>query len=239
MSPSSDMNSMMRRATNGSRMRVPAMGANPQLGIPPAYPTGQQGLAAQAAQNTPNILPPRQPGQVAPQSPMGQMPQSSQPPQGPPPGQGGMGQSPQGWTPPPGLMNPAVSQPPGQGAAPPRPPGQPMPTPPGQMGPGMPNGMPGQVRPPRHTILPPGQTARPEDYAYEPQPDRTWKMYPPGVASPMQGYQAAMPRAASTADLARMAQELGPYMQRREQMRQSTQAPLPPGFGNPNEAQGY
>ena len=230
----SDMNDAMRRATNGTRMRIPAMGANPQKGLPPAYSTGSDTRLAQAAQQaTPNIMPPRQPGQVQPR----QAPQPSVPQQG--------------WTPPPGLMNPAVSQPqqgplpsqPSQPSQPAqRPPGQPMPQQPGQMGTGF-AGVPGQPPPPRHTILPPGVAARPDDYAYEPQPDRTWKMYPPGVPSPPHGDQASMPRAASTADLARMAQELGPYMQRREQLRLSTQAPIPPGLANPNanpnEVQGY
>jgi len=219
---------MMRQATDRTRLRVPAMGANPRQGLPPAYSTGNDTRLAQAAQQeTPNIMPPQPPVQhEAPQMPTFPTPPSfgggGQESRGTPGSESGA--SPQSWTPPPGLMTPGSERP-----------GQPMPRVPGQMRPGMPFPMPGQVPPPRHTILPPGMAANPNDYAYEPQSDRTWKMYPPGVASPPHGYQASMPRAASTADLARMAQELGPYMQRREQLRQSTQAPVPPGFGPPTD----
>jgi hypothetical protein len=121
-----------------------------------------------------------------------------------------------------------------------QPPSQPLPQMPNQM----PQQPPPQAQPgvptqPRYTIQPPGVAARPEDYAYEPQPDRTWKMYPPGIPSPPHGYQVSMPQAASTRQLAQMSQELGRFMQQREQIRQSTQPPPPPGFANPNEVQGY
>jgi hypothetical protein len=153
----------------------------------------------------------------------------------------------QGFQPPPGLSQ---YQPPAQQPAPPQPqgpppapPGQPMPQPPGQMG-AMPQGAPGAPAPTGYTIQPPGVAARPEDYTYEPQQDRTWKMYPPGVAAPPHQYQVSTPRAASTQQLGQMSSDLGRFMQQREQIRQSTQAPAPPGFANPgtanpNGVQGY
>lgn len=156
----------------------------------------------------------------------------------------------QGFQPPPGLSQ---YQPPAQQQQPqpqaqqpmptPAPMGQPMPQMPGQMG-AIPQGAPGAPAPTGYTIQPPGVAARPEDYTYEPQQDRTWKMYPPGVAAPPHQYQISTPRAASTQQLGQMSSDLGRFMQQREQIRQSTQAPAPPGFANPgtsnpNGVQGY
>lgn len=59
-------------------------------------------------------------------------------------------------------------------------------------------------------IHPPGQQADPNHYNYEPQPDGAWKVYPPGMLAPPHLTQASLPRAASTADYARMRQALLP-----------------------------
>jgi hypothetical protein len=147
----------------------------------------------------------------------------------------------QGFQPPPGLSQyqPPQRPSPGYGLGPtPAPMGQPMPQMPGQMG-TMPQGAPGVPPPTGYTIQPPGVAARPEDYTYEPQQDRTWKMYPPGVAAPPHTYQVSTPHAVSTQQLGQMSSDLGRFMQQREQIRQSTQAPAPPGFANPNGVQGY
>lgn len=227
-----EMNNQLRQAGAGSRMRIPSMGANPQKGLPPAYSTGGE----RPNPNVGNVLQGIGNFQGGGPSPAEMMGASANPvtnqsaqPSGLPGMPGNMRGGP--------MPQPQPPQRQPMPRMPQQPPGQPVPMQPGQMGP-TPPGMPGQPQPPRYTIQPPGTASRPEDYAYEPQPDRAWKMYPPGVPSPEHGYQISLPRAASTADLGRMSTELGQYMNRREQIRSSTQAPALPGFAS-NEVQGY
>lgn len=63
-----------------------------------------------------------------------------------------------------------------------------------------------RVQPATFTIHPPGTPSDPTHYNYEPQPDGAWRVYPPGVAAPPHALQASMPKAASSADYARMRQ---------------------------------
>jgi hypothetical protein len=81
---------------------------------------------------------------------------------------------------------------------------------PGQMAPGMPNPMAApRVQGSTFTMHPPGTAADPNQYNYEPQPDGSWRVYPPGVTSPQHMLQASLPRAASTGDYMRMSQAFG------------------------------
>lgn len=66
---------------------------------------------------------------------------------------------------------------------------------------------------PGFTIHPPGVPSSTDEFNYEPQPDNSWKMYPPGVAATPNAYQVSMPQAASHAELMRMRQELSSIMQ--------------------------
>lgn len=54
------------------------------------------------------------------------------------------------------------------------------------------------------TMHPPGAPADPNQYNYEPQPDGSWRVYPPGVSAPAHTASASLPRAASTGDYIRM-----------------------------------
>jgi hypothetical protein len=54
------------------------------------------------------------------------------------------------------------------------------------------------------TMHPPGTAADPNQYNYEPQPDGSWRVYPPGVSAPQHTVSASLPRAASTGDYIRM-----------------------------------
>jgi hypothetical protein len=119
-------------------------------------------------------------------------------------------------------MQPAQNRPPAPQpmAAPPPPTSQPQMAPP-PMGP--PGGMapPPSAGPPRSpmaspnvqpstfTIHPPGTPADATQYNYEPQPDGSWRVYPPGVSAPPHTVQASLPRAASTGDYIRMARAFG------------------------------
>jgi hypothetical protein len=109
---------------------------------------------------------------------------TANPPQPPP--------QPPGTTPIPGLV-------PMQGMAP----QQPAPTPP-PAPPVPPTTAPMGVNPQTFTMHPPGAAADAGQYNYEPQPDGSWRVYPPGVTAPPHTHQASMPRAASTADFIRM-----------------------------------
>ena len=60
------------------------------------------------------------------------------------------------------------------------------------------------VQPATFTMSPAGQQADPNAYNYEPQPDGSWRVYPPGVQAPGHMLQASMPRAASTGDYRRL-----------------------------------
>lgn len=60
------------------------------------------------------------------------------------------------------------------------------------------------VQPQTFTMHPPGSNSDPNSYNYEPQPDGSWRVYPPGVGAPGHMMQASMPRAASTGDYRRM-----------------------------------
>lgn len=62
------------------------------------------------------------------------------------------------------------------------------------------------VQPSTFTLHPPGSPADSTQYNYEPQPDGSWRVYPPGVGAPPHTFQASLPRAASTADYRRMRQ---------------------------------
>lgn len=80
-------------------------------------------------------------------------------------------------------------------------------------------GSPGMTPPARQpdtapgfTIHPPGVPSNHAEYNYEPQPDGSWKTYPPGVQAPPTAYQASMPRAATNADMMRMRQEMSQVM---------------------------
>jgi hypothetical protein len=70
---------------------------------------------------------------------------------------------------------------------------------------------------PGFTIHPPGVPTNPREFNYEPQPDNSWKLYPPGVQAPDSAIQASMPRAATTQDLMRMRQEMSGFMNPRTQ----------------------
>lgn len=59
------------------------------------------------------------------------------------------------------------------------------------------------------TMHPQGTSADPNQYNYEPQPDGSWRVYPPGVNAPPHMLQASLPRAASTGDYMRMARSFG------------------------------
>jgi len=92
--------------------------------------------------------------------------------------------------------------------------------PPAGQAPGYPMGTPGpapanmaspmraptNINPQTFTVSPAGSAADSGQYNYEPQPDGSWRVYPPGVAAPPHTIQASMPRAASTADYIRMSQ---------------------------------
>lgn len=65
------------------------------------------------------------------------------------------------------------------------------------------------VNPQTFTIHPPGSDADRNQYNYEPQPDGSWRVYPPGVAAPAHTASASLPRAASTGDYLRMARAFG------------------------------
>jgi len=97
----------------------------------------------------------------------------------------------------------------------------PMPAPQMPQGPSMVPGYPGQpptqnpqapappmqapaIQPQTFTIHPPGAPADPNQYNYEPQPDGSWRVYPPGVMAPSHTANASLPRAASTGDYIRM-----------------------------------
>lgn len=54
------------------------------------------------------------------------------------------------------------------------------------------------------TMHPPGTPADQNQYNYEPQPDGSWRVYPPGVSAPQHTVSASLPRAASTGDYMRM-----------------------------------
>jgi hypothetical protein len=95
----------------------------------------------------------------------------------------------------------------------PNPANQPAPVPPGPPTPPMgsmtsPMTAP-PVNPQTFTVSPPGSAADSQHYNYEPQPDGSWRVYPPGVPAPPHTVQASMPRAASTADYIRMANAFG------------------------------
>lgn len=79
------------------------------------------------------------------------------------------------------------------------------------------------VQPQTFTMHPPGSPADQNSYNYEPQPDGSWRVYPPGVGSPGHMMQASMPRAASTADYRRMRSAF----QQMNQPQQPQQAQVP------------
>ena len=76
------------------------------------------------------------------------------------------------------------------------------------------------VNPQTMTIHPPGTEADANQYNYEPQPDGSWRVYPPGVPAPAHTTSASLPRAASTGDYMRMAKAFGA----------GAQPPAAPGF---------
>jgi hypothetical protein len=76
------------------------------------------------------------------------------------------------------------------------------------------------------TMHPPGSSADVAQYNYEPQPDGSWRVYPPGVGAPPHTFQASLPRAASTGDFIRMSQAF----------RGGSQAPGPTGYPQPMQA---
>lgn len=61
-----------------------------------------------------------------------------------------------------------------------------------------------RVQPQTFTLHPPGAPADPNQYNYEPQPDGSWRVYPPGVSAPPHTASASLPRAASTGDYIRL-----------------------------------
>lgn len=65
------------------------------------------------------------------------------------------------------------------------------------------------VNPSTFTVHPPGTDADQHQYNYEPQPDGSWRVYPPGVTAPAHTASASLPRAASTGDYMRMARAFG------------------------------
>lgn len=115
----------------------------------------------------------------------------------------------QGMSPPPGTAGPSYSPPP---ASPGPPPGLmsggalspsgggPMPM---AATPTSPMQAP-RVQAQTFTMHPPGTPADQNQYNYEPQPDGSWRVYPPGVSAPAHTVSASLPRAASTGDYIRM-----------------------------------
>ena len=65
------------------------------------------------------------------------------------------------------------------------------------------------IQPSTFTVHPPGSEADPNQYNYEPQPDGSWRVYPPGVGAPAHTASASLPRAASTGDYMRMSRAFG------------------------------
>jgi hypothetical protein len=84
--------------------------------------------------------------------------------------------------------------------------------PPGQVGRPMPPGLANRPVPNPFQVETPGQPAPPDHYNYEPAPDGSWRVYPPGLPAPSHVYTASMPRAASTADYGRMRAALQYHM---------------------------
>jgi hypothetical protein len=76
----------------------------------------------------------------------------------------------------------------------------------------MPPGLAKQPVPNPFQVETPGQPAPPDHYNYEPAPDGSWRVYPPGLPAPSHVYTASMPRAASTADYGRMRAALQYHM---------------------------
>lgn len=85
-----------------------------------------------------------------------------------------------------------------------------------------PTSAPATATPNPFDLHPPGTPANPSHYNYEPQPGGAWTVYPPGVPAPDGSYTTSMPRAASTADYARMSRALGQAL--------APQANRPPGL---------
>lgn len=89
------------------------------------------------------------------------------------------------------------------------------------------------VNPQTFTVHPPGTDADRNQYNYEPQPDGSWRVYPPGVAAPAHTASASLPRAASTGDYMRMARAFGqaaPSLPAPRIPTQSVPTPRAPGF---------
>jgi hypothetical protein len=84
--------------------------------------------------------------------------------------------------------------------------------PPGQVGRLTPPGLANRPIPNPFQVETPGQAAPPDHYNYEPAPDGSWRVYPPGLPAPAHVYTASMPRAASTADYGRMRAALQYHM---------------------------
>lgn len=124
----------------------------------------------------------------------------------------------------------AVGLPPQTPPQPPQAPPMPPPAPPSppmaQMG--SPMQAPPGINPQTFTMSPAGSAADAGHYNYEPQPDGSWRVYPPGVAAPPHTFQASMPRAASTGDYIRMAKSFSggpPQPAGQAQFPQPMQAP--------------
>jgi hypothetical protein len=73
------------------------------------------------------------------------------------------------------------------------------------------------IQPQTFTLHPPGTPADDTQYNYEPQPDGSWRVYPPGVTAPSHTFQASLPRAASTNDYIRMSRAFQPQAQPTQQ----------------------
>lgn len=81
------------------------------------------------------------------------------------------------------------------------------------------------VQPSTFTMHPPGTPADPNQYNYEPQPDGSWRVYPPGITAPAHTVSASLPRAASTGDYIRLAKAFQMGAPQPQQSVQSMPAP--------------
>lgn len=90
-----------------------------------------------------------------------------------------------------------------------------------------------RVQPQTFTMHPPGSPADPNQYNYEPQPDGSWRVYPPGVSAPHHTVSASLPRAASTGDYIRLSkafQMAAPSSGASPQPEQVQSMPAPPSY---------
>jgi hypothetical protein len=82
-----------------------------------------------------------------------------------------------------------------------------------------------------------GHQAPHHEWQYEPQPDRSWKMYPPGVPAPPAAVHASMGRPATPGDLAAMTTKLAelsalPGRRVGQYVHAGLTPPPPPGWAN-------